>query len=242
MTSIASSSIRYVRLLETNLIDTVALEALRLFELDVYEAIGRNKTLITGTRDRRDTDKEKIKAVLACATQENTRAIQQTASQLFPVIAWAYGAAWHGYDWEEGWSSERRICSARNFDRYFALRLPDGRISDSEFLGFIEVCADRADVDAALADIRERGLLPEMLDRLDRAAMAGKLPIEHIDALLPALFDIAEPLPSQSPPDSFRSENALVTRHDIAATCSGRLAARRCSHPQTKAYLHALQP
>jgi hypothetical protein len=36
-----------------------------------------------------------------------------------------------------------------------------------------------------------------MLERLDQAAIAGKLPMDHIDALLPALFDIAEPLPNQ---------------------------------------------
>jgi KAP family P-loop domain len=181
------------RVLETNLIDTVALEALRIFEPEVYAALGRSKTLITGTRDRRGADKEKIKNLLACATKENEGAAQYIASQLFPVIAWAFGSAWHGPDWEERWASERRICSPRYFDRYFALRLPDGRISDSEFLGFIEICADRAVIDVAVADIRERGLLPEMLERLDQAAIAGKLPMDHIDALLPALFDIAEP-------------------------------------------------
>jgi hypothetical protein len=169
----------------------------RLFEPEVYAALGRSKTLITGTRDRREADKEKIKNLLACATKENEGAAQYIASQLFPVIAWAFGSAWHGPDWEERWASERRICSPRYFDRYFALRLPDGRISDSEFLGFIEICADRAVIDVAFADIRERGLLPEMLERLDQAAIAGKLPMDHIDALLPALFDIAEPLPNQ---------------------------------------------
>jgi KAP family P-loop domain len=185
------------RVLETNLIDTVALEALRIFEPDVYAAVGRNKTLITGSRNRRDTDKEKVKALLADATNENEQAVQYIASQLFPVVAWAFGSPWYGSDFEEGWASERRICSERYFDRYFTLRLPDGRISDSEFLGFIEISGDRTVIDAAFADIQQRGLLPEMLDRLDQAAIAGKLPLEHIDTLLPALFDIAEPLPNQ---------------------------------------------
>ena len=188
---------RGTRVLETNLIDTVALEALRLFESDVYAALGRNKSLIMGTRDRRETDKERVKALLADATVGNERAVQYIASQLFPVIAWAFGAAWHGPDWEERWASERRICSPHYFNRYFALRLPDGRISDSELLDFIELCGDRAAIDKAFADIDGRRLLPEMIERLEAAAFAGKLPAAHINILLPALFDIAEPLPDQ---------------------------------------------
>jgi hypothetical protein len=188
---------RGTRVLETNLVDTVALEALRVFEPEVYAALGRSKALITGTRDRRDTDKDAIKALFAGAAAENKNAVEYVTSQLFPVIAWAFGSPWHGPDWEERWASERRICSPRYFDRYFALRLPDGRISDSEFLDFVEHSGDRAFVDKAFASVGGRGLLPEMLERLDDAAVTGKLPLAHIDVLLPALFDIAEPLPNQ---------------------------------------------
>ncbi|MCK1636943.1 hypothetical protein IVA95_04965 [Bradyrhizobium sp. 157] len=50
------------RVLETNIIETIALETLRLFEPDVYAAIGRSKALLTGTsRARKDADKERVK-------------------------------------------------------------------------------------------------------------------------------------------------------------------------------------
>jgi len=222
------------RVLETNLIDTVALEALRIFEPEVYAAIGRSKTLITGTRDRRETDKEKIKALLACATKENERAAQHVTSQLFPVIAWAFGSAWHGPDWEERWASERRICSSRYFDRYFALRLPDGRISDSEFLEFVEASGDRRFIDVAFASIQERGLLPELLERLDEAAVNGKLPMEHIDALLSALFDIAEPLPNQM---GFGSQMPFISCWRIA---SWYLKSERNQEARGQIFLRAL--
>lgn len=223
------------RVLETNLIDTLALEALRIFEADVYEALGRNKALITGTRDRRETDKEKIKALLTCATKENELAVQYVASQLFPVISWAFGSAWHGPDWEEQWASERRICSSRYFDRYFALRLPDGRISDSEFLDFIEASGDRGAIDLAFASIQERGLLPELLERLDGAAISRKLPLDHIDALLPALFDVAEPLPNQM---GFGPHMPFISCWRIA---SWYLKSEQCQDTRGQIFLRAMR-
>jgi hypothetical protein len=226
---------RGTRVLETNLIDTLALEALRVFEPEVYAALGRSKALITGTRDRRETDKENIKALLAGATTENTDAVQYVTSQLFPVIAWAFGSPWHGPDWEELWASERRICSPGYFDRYFALRLPDGRISDSEFLDFVEHSGDRAVVDKAFASIGGRGLLPEMLERLDDAAVTGKLPVSRIDALLPALFDIAEPLPNQM---GFGPQMPFISCWRIA---SWYLKAERDQERRGQIFLRALR-
>ncbi|QOZ55458.1 P-loop NTPase fold protein [Bradyrhizobium sp. CCBAU 53338] len=185
---------REPRGLETNLIDTVALEALRLFEPDVYAAVAQSKAFITGTHDRRDTDKEKVKAVVAAASAENKQAVQYIVSKIFPVVDWAFGAPWHGPDWEREWSSRRQICSRQYFDRYFALRVPDGRMSESEFLDFVEHSNDRGYIDRAFADLAKRNLLPEILSRIEQAANAGTLPIARADALVPALFDVAEPL------------------------------------------------
>ncbi|GLR89822.1 NTPase [Bradyrhizobium iriomotense] len=186
------------RVLETNLIDTVALEVLRLFEPDVYAAISRSRTLITGAaRERRESDKERIKAIIAAARPEYKDAVQYVVSQLFPIVGWAFGDSWYGSDWEEGWSSERRICSPRYFDRYFSLRLPDGQISDSEFMDFLEKSADRERISQSFADFEKRNLLPELMERLDEAAVGKKLPLESAGAFLPALFDIAENLPDK---------------------------------------------
>lgn len=186
------------RVLETNLIDTVALEVLRLFEPDVYAAISRSRALITGTaRERREADKEPIKAIIAATRPEYRKAVEYVVSQLLPIVGWAFGGSWYGSDWEEGWSSERRICSPRYFDRYFSLRLPDGQISDSEFLDFLEKSADRERISQYFADFEKRNLLPELLERLDEAAVAKKLPLESAAAFLPALFDIAEQLPDE---------------------------------------------
>jgi hypothetical protein len=114
---------------------------------------------------------------------------------MFPAVSWAFGDAWHGSDWEEQWSRGRRICVPRHFDRYFALRLPDGQISDSEFLDFVGHTGDRAYLDAAFDDIAKRGLLAELLNRLDQVKTS--IPIENADVFLPKLFDVAEGLPDR---------------------------------------------
>lgn len=188
------------RVLETNFIDTVALETLRLFEPDVYAAIGRSKALLIGRmRERKEAEKEAVKALIAAASSQHKEVVQYVVSQLFPVMGWAFGGSWYDpSDWEETWSSERRICSPRYFDRYFALRVLDGRISDSEFMDFIEHLGDRARVARFFAEYARKNLLPELLERLDQAAVSKNLPLEALDGFLPALFDVAETLPDQT--------------------------------------------
>ncbi|AVT78084.1 hypothetical protein RPPS3_40220 [Rhodopseudomonas palustris] len=185
------------RVMETNLIDTIALEALRVFAPDVHLALSRNKGMVTGSKDRASGDKDQIKALFGHATKESRESVECIASQLFPVVGWAYGSPWHGSDFESSWATERRICSAAYFDRYFFLRLPEGQIPDSEFLDFISGTADRRHIDEVVSRMSARGLLPELIDRLDQAAVGGKLPLENMDTLLPAIFDIAEPLPHE---------------------------------------------
>ncbi|XUM19822.1 hypothetical protein ACRAVF_19345 [Bradyrhizobium oligotrophicum S58] len=119
-------------------------------------------------------------------------------SQMFPRMMGAFGNTWYGNEWETTWASERRICSPRYFDRYFALRLPDGRISDTEFLNFVDHLGDRVSVETGFADFGARGLLDELLDRLDEAAHAKTLPIDASDEFLPALFTIGESIPDEA--------------------------------------------
>jgi hypothetical protein len=181
------------RVFETNIIDTIALESLRVFEPEVFANVARSKTALTGARERGDKDKEGLKSLVASASKQNYSAVQNVLKQMFPVMSWAFGGSSYGSDWEERWAQERRICAARYFDRYFTLRLRDGQISDSEFLDFVDRTGDRAYLDAAFADIEKRGLLTELLERLDE--FKTKIPLANADVFLPALFDVAENFP-----------------------------------------------
>jgi hypothetical protein len=185
---------RGTRVFETNLIDTIAIEAIRLFEPEVYNDIARNKELLTGTGKRRETDKDAIRALINRATEQNKKAIQEITKQLFPILGWAFGGSHYGSDWVERWLRERRMCADRYFSRYFALRVPDGQISDSEFLDFIDNTNDRGYIEKAFAGYRERNLLPDLLHRLDE--ISGKLPLASADVLMPVLFDLGEEFPN----------------------------------------------
>jgi predicted KAP-like P-loop ATPase len=183
------------RVLETNLIDLTVVEALRLFEPDLFAAIGKNKKLLTRhRRDRRpDEDGARIRTLLDTVETGRLPAAQYLMKQLFPPAEWAFegGTSYaEGFDME--WTSEKRICTDRYFDRYFTFRIPMDQISDSELVEFIENSGDRARVDEAFADLRSRGLLPEMLARLDDAAVGRRLPITNSLTLVPAIFDVAE--------------------------------------------------
>jgi predicted KAP-like P-loop ATPase len=187
---------RGTRVMEANLIDVIAMEAIRVFEPDVFEKLAKNKSILTGSSERRDATKgkEALKALLSSASEENATAVQQALSQIFPMIGWAYDGMGYGPDWENKWTEEHRICSSRYFDRYFALRLPDGQISESEFLDLLDRTSDRTRLDEAFSDYRRRGLLSEVIDRLDD--VKTKLPLRDADIILPALYDIAEDLPN----------------------------------------------
>ncbi len=177
------------RVFETNLIDLLALESLRVFEPGLFDQIAHSKHLLTGF-DKSESDKEATKALVKLAHDDNCDGATEMLKQLFPVAGWAFGGSSYGPDWNEQWVRARRACSKRHFDRYFGLRLPDGQISNSEFLEFIEQSSDRQSIDAAFRDFDRRGLLPVLIERLDE--INKNLPISHAYTLLPALFDVAE--------------------------------------------------
>jgi predicted KAP-like P-loop ATPase len=128
--------------------------------------------------------------------------------QLFPPAEWAFeGGTSYAEGFDTEWTSEKRICTDRYFDRYFTLRIPMDQISDSELLEFIENSGDRARVDEAFADLRARGLLPEMLARLDDAAVGRRLPIASSPTLVPAIFDVAEAFKNEM---GFRSKMPFI--------------------------------
>ena len=181
---------RGARVLEANMIDVVALEAVRLFEPKLFTLISRSKRLLTGSFENKRDEKEVIKQLFTPVSEPNLPAVKEVMKSLFPLTGWAFGGTGYGSDWEEKWDQERRICAARYFDRYFALRLPDGQISDSDFIDFVACTNDRSKIDEMFADYDKRNLLTELLDRLD--LFSTKLPRQNADVLIPALFDIGE--------------------------------------------------
>lgn len=176
------------RFLEINLVDFIAIEALRVFEPDIFAAVSHSKGLLAGGY-LRPTTTGSIIAITADLEANRKEVVNDILTQLFPNFGAALGGLHYGSELNTTWIQERRICSQRHFDRYFMLRLPDGEIPESEFRDFLDI-NEKTKIDEAFEDFAQRGLLPVLLARLDE--FNRQLPLENIDALLPALFDIGD--------------------------------------------------
>ena len=178
------------KMVEVNIIDIFILETLRLFEPDVYANVANNQALVIGTGRLEEADRQRALSLLNGA--KNPKAAQALLVDLFPKLSSAFSNLSYGESSYGEWAKTRRVAVERNFSRYFALRLPDNTISSSEFEELLENAGNRPYLDAAFADLKQRGLLDSLMSRLDE--INTDLPTRHIETFAGALFDIGEEL------------------------------------------------
>ncbi|MGO7152734.1 KAP family P-loop NTPase fold protein [Rhizobium leguminosarum] len=185
-------------LLEVNIIDFLALEALRVFEPDFHSSlfVERNLLLQSARHDSDGQDQEqkaRLDNLIARVSERNRPAVEAALTELFPRVAWAFGGMYYDAgDWMSQWTSDRRVCSSRYFRRYFELQTPPGEMSDSEYGSFLTVSNDAIALEATINDIEERGLLGSLAFRLDDGV--NRLPVESAATLMPQMFAIGQKL------------------------------------------------
>lgn len=184
---------------EVNIIDFIALEALRVFEPDFHQALGLNKQLLTQSGrfsgdGRQDADKAKANALFELVDAERQPACRRLLRELFPSIEWALGGPYYGGS-GRGWIREKRVCVQFMFDRYFALQLSDDILSESDFARFLKAANDRDDphvFPAVVSDLFKRGKELALVNRLERSV--EELPLDRAELLLALLFTSGERL------------------------------------------------
>jgi predicted KAP-like P-loop ATPase len=179
--------------LEVNPIDLIVLEVLRVFEPAVYHLLPRNKEFLTKVTDR-DTfklDKEKENnlkrdAIVDAAEPRNKEQVRELLNGLFPRVSAGN---------EELLYRELRVCHPNVFDRYFLLSIPEGDVSQADLDALLASTGDRDQLVSQFNDLRTRGLLTVVLDRLE----AYKKTVALVDAVpfIAALFDIGDGLPEE---------------------------------------------
>jgi len=194
---------------EVNIIDFLALEALRVFEPDFHAALfGERDLLLQAGRfrnDRRD-DEHRVRAeALVGRVADGRRDIVRAAlKELFPRLGWAFGGSYYADgEWDVEWIQEKRVCSPRFFPRYFELQTPEGELSESDFGDFIALSGDAGRLNMAIEEIRGRGLVESLAARLNESV--GRLPVENAAVLLPAMYCVAQSLVSSCAADPFNS-------------------------------------
>jgi predicted KAP-like P-loop ATPase len=183
--------------MEVNQIDLLGLEALRVFEPDVYDALPEHRHLLLegpgrSQRDKKDDAPAELDRLLARAPEKNRPAVKQILAVVFQPIEWLVQNYGFGSGFEEGWERDLRACSERYFDRYFLLALPEGDVSQRDVEAVLAAAADRESLVKSLLALRARDLLDAMLQRLE----AYKERIDRAAAVpfVTALFDIGDGL------------------------------------------------
>jgi predicted KAP-like P-loop ATPase len=180
---------------EVNIVDLIGIEATRVFEPAVYRRIASSKSFLTSGRQRTagQAVPSEVNAILDVAAQERRGQVLELLRQLFPPIESTLGGTHYAPEFWQTWRDELRVCSADVFDRYFRLGIPEGDLTESEFQEFIGSSGDRAALVEKFGDLRSRGLLDALLNRLN--GYAPRLALSNAPILAPALMDIAEDLP-----------------------------------------------
>lgn len=192
---------------EVNIIDFIVLEALRVFEPDLLQAIFQGQDLVLQQmrygHGRRDADRQAAESLLESSSEERRIIARDTIKELFPPLEWAYGGTNYGDGFHERWFSEKRVCTARYFPRYFEMQTADGEISERRFFEFIEATGSEAALTEIVARFERDRLLPSLVARFDESN--DRLPVQNAAILLPEMFRIAQRFSDDRGADPFNS-------------------------------------
>jgi len=186
--------------LEIDPIDLIGLEALRVFEPDVYSGIPPLKAVVTrlsGTGlygNEGEAETRRLLETLIKGANENSRPrVREIIKQLFPAIGWVFGGPRYSAGIHEEWLRDLRVGHPDTFDRYFNLVIPHGDISQAEVDRLLAHADDRENTVAQLLSLSARNLLATALERLE--AYKERIPLEHSIPFVTSLFDIGDELP-----------------------------------------------
>lgn len=178
---------------EVSLADFIALEALRLYEPSLFQAIRSGKEAVCGVSNQysgNQSHDDRLKPFLADLPSSRHELAKIALQRLFPrLVNMSYGG-----DWIAHWDAERRVCIEAHFDTYFRLTLSDDTLPTT----IIEEMVSRADdadfikstMRTAAKTTRRNGksMVPVYLDELN--THATRIDRGKVAAFLGALFEI----------------------------------------------------
>jgi len=200
-----------IRASDVNMVDFMALEAIRTFASDSYDSIRRNKAILTrlnSSGSLLDTGEnvEETKKILSeifhieqtSARQSNEigrlgETAKATCRVLFPQLDRVYSNYDHTTSFKTKWRQEKRICSDEIFDNYFLVGVPKGEISDQEMRSILARSDNHSRFIDALNEIFDRNLGTRFLSRAEDYLDY----IQSIYETISALFEIEDRILSE---------------------------------------------
>ena len=182
---------------EVNPVDLIALEAIRLFEPEVYKQIPSEKEVLTAYprwnhQKHEEDDKKRIERLISLSSEANRESIQNLLAEVFPTSNLRQGLRFQGGDIESRWFQQLRVCSHQAFDRYFQFATPVGDVSQADIDDIIANMPDPIALRRIFDRLAELDLIDVMLTRI--ASLQETLPLEHAATFLSALYEIAFPV------------------------------------------------
>jgi predicted KAP-like P-loop ATPase len=120
---------------DVDVIDFVAIEALRVFAPQVYRAIADHPEKFTGQNIRGQDPKRHQgwhEAYLDGVVSGSRDAVKEIVRRTFVRVDAIWGGTTYGSNWEPVWRRDGRACSEDRFDLYFRWSVPVGALSRKE--------------------------------------------------------------------------------------------------------------
>lgn len=180
---------------EVNPIDLIGIEAIRLFEPEVYKALQSCKDMLTSTGRPEKPEAEAVELALASiigmGSEGRRDELKKLIRFLFPTIEWALGGPNYIQEYEkEPWYRDLRICSSKVFDRYFRLAVSDKELSQGSVRKLLQARSKREALRSELESLHSRGLLNAALEEL--AIYREDIGSEQVEPFITAIFDVAD--------------------------------------------------
>ena len=178
--------------------DFLALEAMRIFEHDLYLKLRQNGSLLTAnlsSLESRHTSNlsEQWNSIFIGSHPEADR-IRRVIMRLFPVGEAVWRNTWHTSS-EPIWRRRRRVSSSEHFETYFRFSLSKKAVPQKTIDAFIENQGDARWISTELSKLaveRSNGTsdLARLLETL--TSFASDIKIENAANFLRAIFSVAD--------------------------------------------------
>jgi predicted KAP-like P-loop ATPase len=178
---------------EVNPIDLIGLEAIRLFDPEVYNALQSSKEIFTSEEPdghSANTTKQALNSIVELAAEDRRDQLKGLLKHLFPTIEWAFGGPHYAREYGQQWYRDLRVCSPKMFDRYFRLSVSDAELSQSVVQKLLSARGDRKQLRTLLESQNPQGLLNTALEEL--AVYQDELEPEQVEPFITAIFDIGD--------------------------------------------------
>lgn len=187
---------------EVHFVDFVAIEALRIFSPQVYDAIRQNPDRFAGPSDSAKGLQQvpDMKAFYdALLPEKDGQPIKKLLLRLFPKLEAVWGKMDYNSYWSREWRRDRRVCSPDVLPVYFHLAVPEGDISNIEMRASLALVADPQAFGARLVELANQvsrngiSKARAFLERLEDYTEAEILP-EQMPSIVEALFNVGDEL------------------------------------------------